>query len=137
MEGKRRKARETVLKLLYSFELNPKTPEAAIEDYCQLNGIKSIDSFTTKHFLGIVKEKDKIDQYIKTYVRNWKIERIALIDKNIMRIAIHEMLAMPDIPRVVSINEAVDIAKKYSTKDSGKFVNGILDKINKDLPLQT
>ncbi|MBN1521558.1 MAG: transcription antitermination factor NusB [Candidatus Aureabacteria bacterium] len=133
MEGKRRKAREIVLRLLYSIEINPKAPQEALEDYCLVQGVDSVDPFTADHFKGIIKEKDKIDGYIKAYAQNWKIERIALIDKNIMRIAIYEMLTMPDIPRVVSINEAVDIAKKYSTKDSGKFVNGILDKINKDL----
>ena len=134
MEGKRRKARETTLRLLYSLEINPKTPREAFEDYCALNNIKQVDIFAQKLFSDIIENLDKIDGYINDYVKNWKIERIALIDKNIMRIAICEMIMLPDIPHVVSINEAVDIAKKFSTKDSGKFVNGILDKINKDLP---
>ena len=133
MEGKRRKSREIVLKLLYGLELNPKSPEEALDDYCSLNEIEKIDEFALEHFKGIIEEKENIDQFIKNYVKNWKIERIALIDKNIMRIAIFEMLKLPDIPHVVSINEAVDIAKKFSTQDSGKFVNGILDKINKDM----
>ena len=134
MEGKRRKSRETVLKLLHSLEMNPKSSQELIDDFCSAHEIDSVDDFAIEHFNGIIQNLDIIDNTIKKYAKNWKIERIALIDKNIMRIAIFEMTNLTDIPRVVSINEAVDIAKKYSTKDSGKFVNGILDKINKDLP---
>jgi transcription antitermination protein NusB len=133
MEGKRRKARETALKLLYSLELNPKDPADIIKDYCVFTESGDVDEFALKLFSGIIESKDKIDGYIKNCVKNWKMDRIAVIDKNIMRIAIYEMLTLDEIPHIVSINEAVDIAKKYSTKDSGKFVNGILDKINKDI----
>ena len=70
-----------------------------------------------------------MDEKIKVYAKNWDFHRIAAVDRNIMRLAIYEMLHRDDIPPVVSINEAVDIAKKFSTQDSGKFVNGILDKI--------
>ena len=70
-----------------------------------------------------------IDEKIKCHAKNWEFHRIAAVDRNVMRLAIYEMLHRDDIPPVVSINEAVDIAKKFSTQDSGKFVNGILDKI--------
>ncbi|MCK5706314.1 MAG: transcription antitermination factor NusB [Candidatus Aureabacteria bacterium] len=136
MEGKRRKSRETVLRLLYSLELNPKSLKEALQDICIIDKIEALDEFTIKLFEGVINNKEKIDAFITEYVKNWKIERIALIDKNIMRLAIFEMTSLPDIPHIVSINEAVDIAKKYSTKDSGKFVNGILDNINKDLSEQ-
>ena len=66
-------------------------------------------------------------------MKNWELHRIAVVDRNIMRLAIYEMLYREDIPPVVSINEAVDIAKKFSTQDSGKFVNGVLDKIKSEL----
>jgi N utilization substance protein B len=65
---------------------------------------------------------------------NWELERIAIVDRNILRMAIYEMMFRDEIPPVVSINEAVDVAKKFSTRDSGKFVNGILDRIRKELP---
>ena len=80
--------------------------------------------------------QSEIDSIIKTYADNWEIERMAALDKNILRTAIYEMKYMENIPPVVSINEAIDMAKKYSTRDSGKFVNGILDKIHKKLILQ-
>ncbi len=134
MQGRRRKARESVLKLLYSLEFNRKEDlDEVIKDYIFLSKRHFIDDFAKEIFLGVINNLEKIDNYIKKYTKNWKIERIALVEKNIMRIAIYEMLERDDIPNVVSINEAVDIAKKYSTYDSGKFVNGILDKINKDI----
>ena len=72
-----------------------------------------------------------IDKLITTYTTNWQLKRIAVIDRNILRFAVHEPRFREDIPPKVAINEAIDIAKKYGDKDSGKFVNGILDKINK------
>lgn len=74
-----------------------------------------------------------MDERITQHAENWDINRMAVVDRNILRLAIYEMLHRDDIPPVVSINEAVDIAKKFSTQDSGKFVNGILDKIKGEL----
>ena len=72
---------------------------------------------------------DEIDELIISYADNWDLNRMAVVDRNILRLAAYEMIHREDIPPIVSINEAVDIAKKFSTEDSGKFVNGILDKI--------
>jgi N utilization substance protein B len=74
-----------------------------------------------------------VDERIKSHARNWELHRMAAVDRNILRLAIYEMLYREDIPPVVSINEAVDVAKKFSTQDSGKFVNGILDKVKSEL----
>jgi len=82
---------------------------------------------------GVLQNRDTIDEKIKSHAKNWEFHRIAAVDRNIMRLAIYEMLNRDDIPPVVSINEAVDIAKKFSTQDSGKFVNGILDKIRHEI----
>jgi N utilization substance protein B len=82
---------------------------------------------------GTLEHRDAIDEHIKKHAKNWEFHRIAAVDRNIMRLAIYEMLFREDIPPIVSINEAVDIAKKFSTQDSGKFVNGILDKIKGEL----
>ena len=82
---------------------------------------------------GVLEHREAIDERIKGYAKNWDFHRIAAVDRNIMRLAIFEMFHREDIPPVVSINEAVDIAKKFSTQDSGKFVNGILDKIKGEL----
>jgi len=82
---------------------------------------------------GTLQNRDAIDAEIMKHVKNWELHRIAAVDRNILRLAIYEMLHREDIPPVVSINEAVDIAKKFSTQDSGKFVNGVLDKIKGEL----
>ena len=82
---------------------------------------------------GALEHRDEADEIIRTHAKNWELHRIAAVDRNILRLAIYEMLHRDDIPPVVSINEAVDIAKKFSTQDSGKFVNGILDKVKGEL----
>ena len=82
---------------------------------------------------GTLEHQAELDERIKQYAKNWDLHRMAVVDRNILRLAIYEMLYRDDIPPVVSINEAVDIAKKFSTEDSGKFVNGILDKVKGDL----
>ena len=82
---------------------------------------------------GVLEHRAQIDRVIEQHVRNWSLDRMAAVDRNVLRLAAYEMLHREDIPPVVSINEAVDIAKKFSTHDSGKFVNGILDKIKGEL----
>ena len=82
---------------------------------------------------GALEHREALDEQIKRHALNWDLHRIAVVDRNVLRLAIYEMLHREDIPPVVSINEAVDIAKKFSTQDSGKFVNGILDKIKGEL----
>lgn len=82
---------------------------------------------------GTLQHRADLDQHILKHCRNWELSRIAAVDRNILRLAVYEMLHREDIPPVVSINEAVEIAKKFSTQDSGKFVNGILDSIKAEL----
>ena len=82
---------------------------------------------------GVIEHRAELDGVIEKHVRNWSIDRMAAVDRNVLRLAVYEMLHREDIPPVVSINEAVDIAKKFSTHDSGKFVNGILDKVKGEL----
>ncbi len=89
--------------------------------------------FADKLIRGVLESLPELDQKIKDFAQNWDLPRIAAVDRNILRLAIYEMLHRDDIPPVVSINEAVDIAKKFSTQDSGKFVNGILDKVKGEL----
>ena len=82
---------------------------------------------------GTLQHRDELDARIMQFAKHWDLHRMAVVDRNILRLAIFEMLYRDDIPPVVSINEAVDVAKKYSTEDSGKFVNGILDTIKGEL----
>lgn len=94
----------------------------------------NIRAFAEQLIRGTIENREAIDQKIRQYTEHWELDRIAMVDRNILRLAIYEMTCRTDIPPIVSINEAVDIAKKFSTPDSGGFVNGILDRMRKDLP---
>lgn len=91
-------------------------------------------TFANRILEGVAGKTPLIDQLIIKYAENWELSRMAAIDRNIMRLAAWELLEAPETPVNVIINEAVEIAKKYSTQDSGKFVNGILDKIKNERP---
>jgi N utilization substance protein B len=93
----------------------------------------AVQLFADPLIRGVVENQPRIDDAIRQHVKNWELRRIAAVDRNVLRLAIFEMLFRDDIPPVVSINEAVDIAKRFSTEESGKFVNGILDNIKGEL----
>lgn len=93
----------------------------------------SLRLFAEPLIKGTLQHRAEVDAVITKHAKNWDISRMAIVDRNVLRLAIFEMLHRDDIPPVVSINEAVDIAKKFSTDDSGKFVNGILDKVRGEL----
>jgi N utilization substance protein B len=134
--GKRRQARECAVQFLYQFDLSAGEIEEslatfwhALPDECGA----AAKQFAEDLIRGTVGKRAEIDEKIKKYTEHWEISRIAAVDRNILRLAIYEMLFRDDIPPVVSINEAVDIAKKFSTQESGSFVNGILDRLRGDL----
>ena len=139
--GNRRKGRELVLTLLYRTEFSDdKNIERAVENIVKFNptgfdteqyGADTAD-FAKDLFRGVLGNGEIIDKLLEKYLEHWEISRVAVIDKNIMKIATYEILFRKDIPDIVSINEAVELAKKYSTENSGGFVNGILDRIRKD-----
>ena len=128
-KSKRRLIREKVLQVLFAFELNDESLQFLIDeifaeiknDSDRLFGIELINKVRI--------HKDQLDEFIKERVANWEMNRIALIDRILLRIGICEILYFPDIPPKVSINESIEIAKEYSTAGSAKFVNGILDAI--------
>ncbi|HRZ86668.1 MAG TPA: transcription antitermination factor NusB [bacterium] len=132
--GKRRKARELVMQFLYQHDFTGESGDDTLALFLREHEMDAETSaFCTGLIRGTIAKKSEIDAIITKYVDNWDISRIATVDLNVIRMAIYEMLNVADIPPIVSINEAVDIAKKYSTAESGKFVNGILDKIKKEL----
>lgn len=94
----------------------------------------AIRAFAEQLIRGTLEHREQIDREIERVSQNWKLHRLAAVDRNVMRLAIFEMKHRPDIPPVVSINEAVDLARKYSTGESGRFVNGLLDRIRAELP---
>lgn len=130
---KRTKARECALKVLYQIEMTGDDYNDSLRLFWERDRGNSvvIREFAAHLVEGVNKNIKAIDTTISKYATNWQIERMAVVDRNILRIAAFEMLYLDDIPPKVSINEAVDIAKKYGDTDSGKFVNGILDKISK------
>lgn len=131
---KRTKAREYTLKILYQIEMTKDDPDTALLSFWnreEAERDESVKEFTGQLVRGVAGNIKDIDAKITKYTTNWQIDRMAVVDRNILRMATFEILYLKDIPPKVSINEAVDIAKKYGDKDSGKFVNGILDKINK------
>src|SRR6202142_1675228 len=153
--AKRREARERAVEFLFQHDLSPpENLDGALNEFWDTQRAAAIaeekgpahwgqpvelppptaGEAETRRFAdplirGAVEHRDAIDEHIKKHAKNWEFPRIAAVDRNIMRLAIYEMLYREDIPPIVSINEAVDIAKKFSTQDSGKFVNGILDQV--------
>ena len=131
---KRTLARECALKILYRIEIARESADLSIQDFWSKSGEsvnKDTHEFADLLVKGTVEHITVIDRIISKYAENWNISRMAVIDRNILRMAVYEMLYKEDIPPNVSINEAIELAKKYGDIDSGKFVNGILDKIKK------
>lgn len=130
----RRQARELALQFLYGVEVNPGDLEEQLASFWKMNKTdREIEEFAASLIRGVVQHREEIDRTISEHALNWDIERIVPVDRNILRLAVYELAFRPDIPPVVTINEAVDIAKKYGTAESGKFVNGILDNVRAKL----
>lgn len=133
--GVRREGREAAVQYLYQHDLNPTSELADVAIFYKMRGLSpAARRFSDNLIPGILKARPEIDPLIEANVANYGLNRLAAIDRNVLRLAVYEMLHCPDVPPVVAINEAIEIAKKYSTSDSGKFVNGILDKIRLSLP---
>ena len=134
MSTRRRQIREKVLQGLYAYELSHEPVELILETI--VNDLKKepeVFDLAKTLFLKVIETKDEVDALIKGRVANWEFNRIAVIDKIVLRISICELLYFDDIPPKVSINEAIEIARRYSTEKSDKFVNGVLDSVLDDL----
>lgn len=130
---KRSQARECALKILYQKEIIRRPIEATIERYWETEESqdKEVREFADRLVLGIDHNAPTIDEKISQYATNWQLKRMAIIDRNILRVGVYELFYAADIPPKVTINEAVELAKKYGDLESSKFVNGILDKMHK------
>jgi len=130
----RRSAREWVIQFLFQNDFNPGDLERALSEFWKnLEPDSKSKQFTEDIIRGVITNLQQIDALMQSYAENWEIKRMNAVDRNVIRMALFEMLHRPDIPPVVSINEAVDIAKRFSSIESGKFVNGILDRALRDL----
>ncbi len=130
---KRTLSREIALKMLYASEISGEPVEECFRKFWKNDGTgdESVREFSKFLIFGVETNRETLDRIIIKYAANWKLERMASTDRNVLRIASFELLYVPEIPPKVAINEAIEIAKKYGDRDSGKFVNGILDKIGK------
>lgn len=128
---KRRKAREYALQILYQYDITKTPPNRNVLDsfWKEHNCSEDIRRFTEELVTGTINNLSDIDFMICTVAENWELERIAAVDRNILRSATYELLYKDDIPAAVTLNEAIEIAKKYSTGDSSSFINGLLDKV--------
>ncbi|NSW88064.1 MAG: transcription antitermination factor NusB [Syntrophobacteraceae bacterium] len=140
--GRRRRSREIALQILYQMEMTHLPPEEAIDLYYQIfkedddlefDIPMSVRPFAEDLVKGVDLHQSEIDRVIAAASEHWRIPRMSIVDRNILRIALFEMLFCPDIPPKVSINEAVDLGKTFGNPDSGAFINGILDHILADI----
>lgn len=156
--GVRRRARECALMILYSVdlagrwadtatarffesfaddpELDPPPPWAAdtqrVKAY-RVDGSSEVKDYAARLVEGVERNAEQIDATIQSISRNWRLQRMAIVDRNVLRLATYELTHLADeVPRKVAINEAIDVAKRFGTAESGAFVNGILDRIGKD-----
>jgi N utilization substance protein B len=133
--GLRRDGREAAIQFLYQVDTHrpEKVDEALAAFWKQNEEPPNVRDFANDLLRGALEKLPEIDAKIRTLADNWDFERLAVVDRNILRLAVYEMLFRPEIPPVVSINEAIEIAKKFSTAESGKFVNGLLDRVKNEL----
>ncbi|MBO8137293.1 MAG: transcription antitermination factor NusB [Desulfotomaculum sp.] len=126
----RRQAREIALKVLYAVELGKTDIDHAFAHVIDSFGaVEKAEKFARELVIGAIENQDVLDQIIKRVSKRWDFNRIAYVDRNIMRVALYEILYRDDIPPAVSINEAVELAKIYGGEESGRFVNGIVGKV--------
>ncbi|MGD0845363.1 MAG: transcription antitermination factor NusB [Geobacteraceae bacterium] len=129
--GVRREGRELALQLLYALELNP----IEVQEMLRLSrensraSAEEVREFAEELVAGVVANRDAIDNIIVDKSKNWALSRMARVDLNILRLAVFELLFLSEIPRNVTINEAIEVAKKFGTEESASFINGMLDEI--------
>jgi N utilization substance protein B len=132
--GRRRKARESTLQILFQLEFDTSALEKILKEHWKNRKVhKEIREYSNWLAKGIVAYQEKIDNIIQSTSEHWRISRMALIDRNILRMAIFELLNEKSIAPAVVINEAIEVAKKYSGEKASIFINGILDAVRKNL----
>jgi N utilization substance protein B len=132
--GVRRVARECALQMLYELDVGKHPKDEILRTYWQMNEHpQKVQEFAEQLFEGTVQRLKVIDNVIQQHTKNWRLERMAAVDRNVLRLAVYEFLSGGKTPETVVINEALEIARKFSTNESAQFVNGILDSIKNEL----
>lgn len=131
--GKRRRARELVLQALYESEFSDRSALQVVEAQIERRGSSEEGAERARDlFLKTVEKREELDVIIKSFLEHWDFERLSLIDRNILRFALAEVLYFPDVPASVIIDEAIEIAQRYSSEEAGRFVNGLVDRFVKE-----
>lgn len=135
--GFRRKARELALQMLFQTDFNREQKAPPVSFWAENKALPQVKAFAELLAQGVIRHLPEIDKVVEQYTQHWAPERMAIIDRNILRFAIFELLYLKEIPPKVTMNEAIEIAKKYGNEDSGAFVNGILDRVHHDSCLES
>ena len=131
---RRTHSREIAVQFLYQLDLRGDEVMADLSAFLAEHGKDDdVRTFAKRLITGTMASRDAIDARLKTVTKNWDLRRMAAVDRNILRLAIYDLMHCPDVPPKVAINEAIEIGKKFSTANSGGFVNGILDRVRMDL----
>ena len=137
--GSRRKARECALQMLFAADVAETPPDEVVRSYWAELGDTELEApardFATRLAAGTMARLEELDERIRSRAEHWRIARMAVVDRNILRLAVYEFLYEPT-PRTVAINEALEIARRFSTYEATQFINGILDAIKRDLDEQ-
>ena len=133
--GTRRKSRELVLQMLFQADMGRQQPEDVRRTFwSERNSVeKDVRGFADDLFRVATDRTSEIDQLIERHAEHWRMERMAAVDRNVLRGAVAELIGFPNTPRAVVINEALEIARKFSNPESVQFINGVLDSVGKDL----
>jgi N utilization substance protein B len=132
--GKRRKARETALQALFQADFHGSDYQESLRLFWEGQALATeVLEFAHQLVEGVLFRVTELDNLIEGHSDHWKVNRMSRVDRNILRLAAYELLAIPEIPFKVTIDEAIELAKKYGTSESGAFINGILDHISRDL----
>ena len=132
--GRRRKSRESALQVLYQLNITKQEATAAFtqfEEHFLPDGV--VEDFVKRLVHGVLEHRPELDRLIEQYSEHWRIDRIDMIDRNILRMALFELLYCEEIPPKVTINEAIDLGKRFGSEDSGSFINGILDRVQNEV----
>lgn len=136
--GVRRRARECALQMLFSYDIARPSVEELLETYWEemAEAADEVKGFANELATGTIAHLNEIDDRIRMRTEHWRIPRMAVVDRNLLRMAVYEFLFQPNTPKTVAINEALEIARRFSTSEATQFINGILDAIKRDLETQ-
>jgi N utilization substance protein B len=131
---RRSRAREVALQLLFQRDQNPSVERAAVERFAR-DRLKNpdLEAFCLGLYDGVVAHLDEIDRRLTAAAENWRLPRMAAVDRNVLRLGAHELLYTPQTPAAVAFDEAIELARRYGSADSPAFVNGVLDRLRRDL----